>query len=45
MGAAEPSDLAERTMRRQIVAFLEDYCRDMTLRDAREWYADAFERP
>jgi hypothetical protein len=40
--AAEPSDLAERKMRRQVLAFLDDYCRGMTLRDAREWYVDAF---
>jgi hypothetical protein len=32
----------ERAMRRQIVAFLEEYCREMTLGDAREWYAEAF---
>jgi hypothetical protein len=40
--AAEPSDVAERKMRRQVLAFLDDYCRGMTLRDAREWYVDAF---
>jgi hypothetical protein len=32
----------ERTMRRQILAFLEEYCRGMTLQDVREWYVDAF---
>lgn len=24
-----------------LLAFLEEYCRGMTLRDAREWYADS----
>lgn len=32
----------ERAMRRQILAFLEEYCRGMTLQDVREWYVDAF---
>jgi len=32
---------AEKLMRAQILAFLEEYCRGMTLRDAREWFADA----
>lgn len=32
----------ERMMRRQILAFLEEYCRGMTLQDVREWYIDAF---
>jgi hypothetical protein len=32
----------ERTMRCQILAFLEEYCRGMTLQDVREWYVDAF---
>lgn len=36
------TELDERTMRRQILAFLEEYCRGMTLADVREWYADAF---
>ncbi len=35
------SDLDERTMRRQILTFLEEYCRGMTLADVREWYVDA----
>ena len=29
-------------MRSQILAFLEDYCRSLTLKDVREWYIDAF---
>jgi hypothetical protein len=38
----ESSEVEERAMRRQIVAFLEEYCRGMTLRDARDSFADAF---
>ncbi|HTU81200.1 MAG TPA: hypothetical protein VMF61_03670 [Candidatus Acidoferrales bacterium] len=34
-------DREEATMRRQIVAFLEEYCRGMTLREAGEWYDEA----
>jgi hypothetical protein len=32
----------EHTMRRQILAFLDEYCRTLTLQDVREWYADVF---
>jgi hypothetical protein len=32
----------ELAMRRQILAFLEEHCRSMTLREAREWYDEAF---
>lgn len=35
-------DCDEIVMRRQIVAFLEEYCRGMTLREAGEWYDEAF---
>ena len=35
------SDFDERMMRRQLLAFLDEYCRGMTLADVREWYADA----
>lgn len=35
-------DLDERAMRRAILAFLDEYCRGMTLQDVREWYTDAF---
>lgn len=34
-------ELDERSMRRQILAFLDEYCREMTLQDVREWYLDA----
>ena len=29
-------------MRRQILAFLDEYCRTLTLQDVREWYVDVF---
>lgn len=32
---------AEALMRAQILAYLEEYCRGMTLRDVREWFGDA----
>jgi len=35
-------ELDERTMRRQVLAFLDEYCRTLTLQDVREWYVDAF---
>jgi len=35
-------EVDERAMRRQILAFLDEYCRTLTLQDVREWYADAF---
>ena len=35
-------DLEERVMRGQMLAFLDEYCRGMTLQDVREWYLDAF---
>ncbi len=35
----------ERSMRRQILAFLDDYCRTLTLHDVREWYVEAFGDP
>ena len=31
----------ERAMRAQMLAALEELCRDMTLHDVREWYADS----
>ena len=34
-------DTTERALRAQILAVLEELCRDMTLRDVREWYLDA----
>ena len=35
-------EAAERAMRGQILSFLEEFCRGMTLQDARDWYVDAF---
>jgi hypothetical protein len=42
MFAAMGPEADERAMRRQILVFLEEYCRGMTLQDVREWYVDAF---
>ena len=42
MSRSNTPDLDERTMRRQILAFLDEYCRSLTLQDVREWYVDAF---
>lgn len=36
------SEADDGLMRRQVLAFLDEYCRGMTLQDACEWYADAF---
>ncbi|HTX57536.1 MAG TPA: hypothetical protein VMD47_10610 [Candidatus Acidoferrales bacterium] len=36
------ADVDERTMRRQILVFLDEYCRSLTLQDVREWYVDVF---
>ncbi len=33
----------ERLMKLQVLAFVEEYCRGLTLRDARELYAEAFD--
>ena len=38
-------DATERALRAQILAVLEELCRDMTLRDVREWYLDAMVEP
>ena len=38
---AEQAGPDELLMRAQILAFLDEYCRGMTLADVREWYADA----
>lgn len=35
----------EHAMRSQILAFLEDHCRSLTLKDVREWYVDVFPEP
>lgn len=37
--------LGERAMRAQILAILEELCRDLTLQDVREWYVDAMHEP
>ncbi len=29
-------------MRRQVLAFLDEYCGSLTLHDVREWYVDVF---
>jgi hypothetical protein len=42
MGRFSGGRLEEHAMRSQILAFLEDYCRSLTLQDVREWYVDAF---
>jgi hypothetical protein len=31
----------ELTLRMQVLAVLEELCRDLTLRDVREWYAES----
>ncbi|MBV8490673.1 MAG: hypothetical protein JO199_09100 [Candidatus Eremiobacteraeota bacterium] len=40
--AVEIREGDETAMRRQVLAFLEEYCRTLTLREAREWYDEAF---
>ena len=42
MGPIHGCSAEERAMRSQILTFLEDYCRSLTLKDVREWYVDAF---
>ena len=42
MAPNETGTFDEPLMRAQILAFLDVYCRDLTLRDARELYVDAF---
>lgn len=32
----------ERVMKLQVLAFIEEHCRALTLRDVREWYQEAF---
>jgi hypothetical protein len=32
---------SELAMRMQVLAVLEELCRDLTLRDVREWYAES----
>jgi hypothetical protein len=40
--AITQTEADEVVMQRYILAFLEEYCRGMTLHDVREWYDDAF---
>jgi len=42
MARSKESLADERTMRRQVLAFLDEHCRSLTLQDVREWYVDAF---
>jgi hypothetical protein len=41
-GMVDPIEPSDRATRVQMLAFLDEICRGMTLRDAREWYAQAF---
>jgi hypothetical protein len=45
MAMVYPSEEAERAMRAQILAALEELCRGMTLHDVREWYVDSIAEP
>jgi hypothetical protein len=38
-------DPDERRMRGQILAFLDEYCRGLTLAEVREWYVEVFPEP
>jgi len=40
-GYAEADEQTRSAMRGQILAFLDEYCRDLTLRDAGRWYDEA----
>ena len=40
-----PSEQAERAMRAQILAALEELCRGVTLHEVREWYVDSIAEP
>ncbi|MHB8703932.1 MAG: hypothetical protein ACYC8W_07330 [Candidatus Tyrphobacter sp.] len=33
----------ERVTKLQVLAFIEEHCRGLTLRDVREWYNEAFD--
>lgn len=41
-GMFDPADVDDRAARIQVLAFVDEFCRGMTLRDAREWYVQAF---
>jgi len=32
----------ERVLKLQVLAFIEEHCRGLTLHDVREWYQEAF---
>ncbi len=34
--------LDEHLMKLQVLAFIEEHCRELTLRDVRDWYVEAF---
>jgi hypothetical protein len=40
-GYAEADEQTRESMRGRILAFLDEYCRDLTLGDAGRWYDDA----
>ena len=42
MSRSKWSEVDERKMRRQVLEFLDEYCRSLTLQDVREWYVDVF---
>ena len=42
MSRSKCPEVEERAMRRQVLAFLDEYCRSLTLQDVREWYVDVF---
>lgn len=42
MSRSNRPEVDDRAMRRQILAFLDEYCGSLTLQDVREWYLDVF---
>ena len=41
-GTLDGFEADERLTRQQILTFIDEYCRELTLADVRVWYADAF---
>lgn len=41
-GYADDDEPARDAMRRQILVFLDDYCRDLSLGEAGRWYDEVF---
>lgn len=41
LAVVEAHGCDEPATRAQILAFIDEYCRHLTLQDVREWYADA----